>query len=290
MPSFDGKAVVKTTFTELFYVSTNDNVIVLGSDAPSQIVSLSKQESDIYTNILKIDDEKVGSSHQVYVDSRLLEIDTPLEEFSIPTNVYHSTVKVNSAYLGPEISYKKRKFYIPFEPISRNIYNQNPTNFFGQNFFAESTEVVDYRKEEFEDLDVPVNRNAFTNVVIKPVIGNLLISPKSVWSYDRQIFEFENSFKSYSVDVYYLKEPDIKDEDEKLEDIYITIQKGVFFQLEMALDNIVKISDIPDGLEYVGRFVKGTPTKAGQFVMKVHLPEDQILRYHFSIPNLRRLL
>lgn len=156
--------------------------------------------------------------------------------------------------------------------IDKIVYNKKILH--KLNYF----EIDKYKINIKEDKDIYIFASG-TKIYVKEKFLDKILSP-------------ENKFKRYQINV---GGKDKEDEVGKnnIKGFNFIIQKGTYVELSLDFidteSKIDSISGLPDGLHFVNGKIKGSPTRAGEFIFYININDGTKIECNLSIPNLIRL-
>ena len=117
---------------------------------------------------------------------------------------------------------------------------------------------------------------------------NIKYNPKSAIVYDTEFKESQTLFTGTSVNVNSKIAVAIPEKTTDYSDMSLVIQKNSFIEIKVP-ENIVGVINLPDDLEYVPGYIKGTFTQSGEYNIKImYLDGEQLL--NIIVPYYQRLL
>ena len=117
---------------------------------------------------------------------------------------------------------------------------------------------------------------------------NIKYNPKSTIVYDSEVKETQTVFTGTSVNIISKIQVVIPENSSGYTDMSLVVQKNSFIEIKL-LDNVTDVMNLPDALEFLPGYIKGTFTQSGEYNIKIKYPDgEQVL--NIVVPYYQRLL
>lgn len=170
-------------------------------------------------------------------------------------------------------------------PYTVSVYNERMHTEEAMFYYASSVKVKQkIRNKDYNDFKYVSVRHKTE----KLQRTNIKYIPQTAIVTDLTSEETIVKFKGFEVNVTNKTEVIIPSGNSSYDNISIVVQKNCFIEMVIS-DKIIAIEDLPDDLEYLPGYIKGTFTKSGEYNVKLKYPDgEQIL--NIIVPYYQRLL